>query len=52
DQQYPDSMSAVDPAPKELETHDRPSAVDSSPKEEESHDWMSLDDGRIPCPPQ
>nr|GEV25769.1 hypothetical protein [Tanacetum cinerariifolium] len=46
-----DSMSAADPAPKELETHDRPSAADSSAKEEESHDWMSLD-GRIPCPLQ
>nr|GEZ78440.1 hypothetical protein [Tanacetum cinerariifolium] len=45
-------MYATDPAPKELETHDGPSAIDLSPKEEESHDWISLDDGRIPCPPQ
>nr|GFA05861.1 hypothetical protein [Tanacetum cinerariifolium] len=28
------------------------SSANLSPKEEESHDWISLNDGRIPCPPQ
>ncbi|GKE36734.1 JmjC domain-containing protein, partial [Tanacetum coccineum] len=41
-----------DLAPKELQIHDGPSATDPPPKEQESHDWKSLDDGRIPCPPQ
>ncbi|PWA71538.1 JmjC domain-containing protein [Artemisia annua] len=47
-----DGPSAADPAPKEPETHDGPSAADPAPKEQESDDWKSLDDGRIPCPPQ
>ncbi|GJY45143.1 hypothetical protein Tco_0433356 [Tanacetum coccineum] len=47
-----DGMPTADLAPKELQTHDGSTAADPSPKEQESRDWMSLDDGRIPCPPQ
>ncbi|KAL7601244.1 hypothetical protein Lser_V15G23169 [Lactuca serriola] len=27
-------------------------AEDPAPKEKQTHDWKSLDDGRIPCPPE
>ncbi|GJV48241.1 JmjC domain-containing protein [Tanacetum coccineum] len=47
-----DGLPTADLAPKELQTHDGSTAADPSPKEQESRDWMSLDDGRIPCPPQ